>query len=382
MSRDSGQGRGKRKATRTCAAFFAASSFLGLICIGVWFGIRSYAPAAPLAETPTASSTPFQPVEQTPTAPNRFATRTPTQTVSTPVQLLTPTPSGETPPWAPYAGPIQPSPTAIPTPAAELPQGGDSLTIALLGIDKSETAPPYRTDAIMVLYLDRESQTVSLISFPRDLFVYIPAYGMQRINIAFGQGGEIHYPGGGFALFQDTMQYNFGLRVDRYALLNFQGFKEMVDRLGGIDVYADKPLSDYRFGYGTWKIPSGVTHMDGSLALWYTRARQTTSDFDRARRQQEVILAIAQRLLDMRAIPNLPGFFRTFRQYFESDLTLNDITPFAELAGSVPLSSLRRFRIVYPGACDNWTTPQRAMVLLPKYDVIRAMLEEAFHPSD
>jgi LCP family protein required for cell wall assembly len=233
----------------------------------------------------------------------------------------------------------------------------------------------------MILTLDREQQSAALISFPRDLLVYIPAYGMQRINIAFGQGGEIHYPGGGFALFRDTMMYNFGLRVDRYAMMNFQGFKEMVDRLGGIDVEAAKPLSDFRYGYGTWKIPAGSTHMDGSLALWYSRARQTTSDFDRGRRQQEVILAIARRLLDMRAIPNLPGFFRTFLQYFESNIVLDDITPYAEMAGTVSVDSLRRFRITQPGACINWTSPQGAMVLLPKYEAIRDMLTEALNPS-
>jgi LCP family protein required for cell wall assembly len=380
MNQKPESGKKGKTAIRSCALFFAAVSFLSLLCIGAWLGIRSYAPAAPRVES-TASATPFGPAAETPTARHPYATRTPTETAAATLWLLSPTPSGEAPPWAPYAGPIKPSPTPIPTPAAEIPQGDQTLNIALLGIDKSETEPPYRTDVIMILSLDRENQTAALISFPRDLFVYIPAYSMQRINIAFGQASELHYPGGGFALFRDTMAYNFGIRVDHYALMNFQGFKEMIDRLGGIDVDAEKPLSDYRFGYGTWRIPSGVTHMDGSLALWYTRARKTTSDFDRARRQQEVIMAIAQRLLDLRAIPNLPGFFKIFMQYFESDLTLEDITPYAELAASLPLSSLRRFRITYPDGCSNWITPQGAMVLLPKPDAIRAMLEEALHPA-
>jgi LCP family protein required for cell wall assembly len=371
------------KAVKVLAVFFAGLSLLGLVCLGGYLALRSYAPAAPPEETPTASATPFQPVEETPSITGtRSVTRTLTPTISTPLRLYTPTPSGVTPPWAPFAGPIHPSPTEIPPPAEELPQGEQSLTIALLGIDKSETAPPYRTDAILILTLDREKQSAALVSFPRDLFVYIPAYGMQRINIAFGQGGEIHYPGGGFALFRDTMKYNFGLRVDNYAMMNFQGFKEMVDRLGGIDVEAAKGLTDFRYGYGTWKIPAGINHMDGSLALWYVRARQTTSDFDRGRRQQEVILAVAQRLMDMRAIPNLPGFFRTFMQYFESDVALDDITPFAEMAGTASLASLRRFRITQPNACTNWTTPQGSMVLLPNYEAIHYMLVEAFNPSD
>jgi hypothetical protein len=142
-------------------------------------------------------------------------------------------------------------------------------------------------------------------------------------------------------------------------------------------VTAAKPLTNFRLGYGNYTVPAGVTHMDGSTALWYTRARHTTSDFDRERRQQEVILAIAQRLLDRRAIANLPGFFNTFMKYFESELTLDLVAPYVELAGYVSPSSLRRARIISPEGCRGWTTPEGGMVLLPKYDAIRAMLMQA-----
>jgi LCP family protein required for cell wall assembly len=354
---------------------------LACLCLGAYLGLRSYAPAAP-REQPTATLTPFQPATDTPVGVRRSPTFGPTATVPTPLPLATPTPSGIAPPWAPYAGPIHPASTQIPMPAEEIGRGEDTLAVALLGIDKSETAGAYRTDAIMILYLDRARKAAAVISFPRDLYVYIPAYGMQRINIAFQQGQALNYPGGRFALFRDTMLYNFGLRVDHYALMNFQGFKDMVDRLDGIDVEVAKTYTDYRYGYGNYTVEAGERHMDGSLALWYVRARQASNDFDRNRRQQEVILAIAQRLLDLRAIPNLPGFFRIFMQYFESDLTLDIITPYAEMAGSVSLSSLRRYRITFPEGCSNWTTPEGGMVLLPKYDAIRTMLVEALHPPD
>jgi LCP family protein required for cell wall assembly len=368
-----------RGMTKLRILLIAAPVILGLLCLGAYAEIRAYAPAAPREEQ-TPSSTPFQPATGTPDSPSPSRTRGPTETVPTLPPLATPTPSGVAPPWAPYAGPVHPSATEIPTPAAEIGRGKDSLAIALLGIDKSETAGAYRTDAIMILYLDRERKSAALISFPRDLYVYIPAYGMQRINIAFLEGKELRYPGGGFALFRDTLKYNFGLTVDHYALMNFQGFKDMVDRLDGIDVEVGRTLTDYRLGYGTYTMKAGTRHMDGSTALWYVRARKTTSDFDRNRRQQEVITAIAQRLLDLRAIPNLPGFFDTFMQYFESDLTLETVTPFVEMAGSVSLSSLRRYRVTLPDGCRNWTTPEGGMVLLPNYDTIRAMVEEALHP--
>jgi LCP family protein required for cell wall assembly len=355
---------------------FAVPVGLAVLCAGLYAGFRSYAPAAP-HEPPTETPTPFGPATETPFRVGPSATPTATEIVPTPLPLVTSTPLGGSPPWAPFAGPVHPASTPIPTPAAEILQGKDALNIALLGIDTSVTAGAYRTDAIMVLSLDRVRQSAALISFPRDLYVYIPAYGMQRINVAYLQGQELRYPGGRFGLFADTMKYNFGLRIDRYALMNFKGFKDMVDALDGIDVNASRPLTDFRLGYGNYTVPAGITHMDGSTALWYVRARQTTSDFDRERRQQEAILAIAQRLLDRRAIANLPGFFNTFMKYFESDLSLDIVSPYVELAGTVSPSSLRRYRIVAPDGCSNWTTPEGGMVLLPKYDAIHAMLEKA-----
>jgi LCP family protein required for cell wall assembly len=349
---------------------------MAFLCIGAYVEFRSYAPAAPY-ELSTETPTPFSPATETPNSDGPSPTLGPTDTMLPMLPTVTPTPAGGVPPWAPYAGPVNPASTPIPTPAAEIPQGKDTLNIALLGIDKSETAGAYRTDAIMILSLDRSRKSAALISFPRDLYVYIPAYGMQRINVAYLEGQELHYPGGRFGLFSDTMKYNFGLRVDHYALMNFQGFKEMVDALDGIDVNAARPLTDFRLGYGDYTVPAGITHMDGPTALWYVRARHTTSDFDRERRQQEVILAIAQRLLNLRAVANLPGFFKTFMKYFESDLTLEIATPYVELAGSVTPSTLKRYRITLPDHCSNWTTPEGGMVLLPKYDAIRAMLEAA-----
>jgi LCP family protein required for cell wall assembly len=349
---------------------------LVLLCAGLYSQVRSYAPMA-ARETPTATYTPFLPVTDTPLPPGWNRTPTATETVPTRLPYVTPTPSGEMPPWAPYAGPILPSSTPIPTPAQEIGLGEGVLTIALLGIDSLETKGAYRTDAIMILAVDRSDKTAALISFPRDLYVYIPAYGMQRINVAYLQGQELGYTGGRFGLFRDTMKYNFGLRVDHYALINFQGFKDMVDRLDGIDVNVAKKLTDYRQGYGNYTIEAGMRHMDGSTALWYSRARYTTSDFDRGRRQQEVIVAIARRLLDLRVLANLPGFFQILSQYVESDLTLDILLPFAGLAGSVSPDSVRRYRINEPDYCYDWTTPQGGMVLLPKYDAIRALLLEA-----
>jgi LCP family protein required for cell wall assembly len=278
------------------------------------------------------------------------------------------------PPWAPYAGPIYPALIDIPKPVEEFPTSADVLNIALLGIDMRPTGGSYNTDTIMILTVNRTKKTAALISFPRDLYVYIPAYGMERINAAFAEGKIRNYTGGGFGLFRDTMRYNFGITVDHYALMNFWGFKALIDTLGGIDVNSQYSLEDSRQGYGDFYLPAGLHHMNGEMALWYVRARKTTSDFDRVRRQQEVLVGIGQTLLSMNALANIPGFFVTLAQYVESDLTLDAVTPFADMAASFSLSSITRVTVIPNAYGENWITPDGKMVVLPNYPAIHTLL--------
>jgi LCP family protein required for cell wall assembly len=350
-----------------------------VLCLVAFASLRTYAPAAArMLSTPTP--TPLQPATSTPVGFSLPATPLPSVTALPAEYARTPIPTGDTNPWAPYAGPILPVTMPIPEPAAEIPLGPDVLNIALLGVDRLEAGSAYRTDTIMILSLNRTSGLATLISIQRDLFVYIPAYGLQRINLAFQQGHDLHYPGGGFALFRDTVKYNFGITIHEYILMDFQGFKDMVDSLGGINVHVSRDLTDGRLGYGKFTLPAGDAHLDGPTALWYSRSRYTTSDFDRQRRQQEVLQAIARRLLSLNALGNIPGFFQKMVQYVESDLTLDDLTPYLELAFSLSPESLSRYQLTAPAYCRGFTTPEGMMVLLPDYPAIHALFEEALRP--
>jgi LCP family protein required for cell wall assembly len=170
----------------------------------------------------------------------------------------------------------------------------DILNILLLGSDQRPNDPSYRTDTLIVVSVNRTTNTVNLLSIPRDLYLYIPGYGMDRINTASIRGDIARWQGRGAGLIAYTVQYNLGIRIDRYARVNFDGFKQIVDALGGIDVAVDCPLTDYRLAspkldpnnlssYQRFTLPIGYHHMDGSLALWFARSRETTSDFDRNR---------------------------------------------------------------------------------------------------
>jgi polyisoprenyl-teichoic acid--peptidoglycan teichoic acid transferase len=369
----------RRIYSRLRVLFLLIPAGLLILCLVAFASLRSYAPAAArVLSTPTP--TPLQPATSTPVGFSLPATPLPSVTALPAEYARTPIPTGDTNPWAPYAGPILPVTMPIPKPAAEIPLGSDVLNIALLGVDRLEAGTAYRTDTIMILSLNRTSGLATLLSIPRDLFVYIPAYGLQRINLAFQQGHDLHYPGGGFALFRDTVKYNFGLTIHEYIMMDFQGFKDMVDSLGGINVHVSRDLTDGRLGYGTFTLPAGDAHLDGPTALWYSRSRMTTNDFDRQRRQQEVLQAIARRLLSLNALGNIPGFFQKLARYVESDLTFDDLTPYVELALSLSPESLNRYQLTAPTYCRGFTTPEGMMVLLPDYPAIHDLLKDALRP--
>jgi LCP family protein required for cell wall assembly len=351
---------------------------LGLVCVCsvLYLSVRSYAPVAPREQPPTETSTPFLPVRETltPFFPDlSLSGEVPTPNASA---LFTPTPSLAEVPWAPYAGPIYPALTQIPRPEQEFVTGDDIMNIAILGSDMRPTGiGGFRTDTIMILILNKTAKTAALVSFPRDLYVYIPAYGMDRINSAFPEGMTLNYPGGGFGLFRDTMKYNFGLTIHHYAMMNFWGFKLLIDKMGGIDVYCAIGLHDTRQGYPNgYGVAAGWNHMDGETALWYVRSRYTSSDFDRVRRQQEVLMGMSQALLNKNALADIPGYFVTLAQYVESDLTLEMVMPFTEMAGSVSLSSVQRASIIPKTYATDWITPDGKMVVLPNYPAIHDLL--------
>ena len=310
--------------------------------------------------------------------PNPNATQTPT-----PYQPVTSTPR---PTNLPTATPtLVPSPTTAPTnvPTA-LPtvSGGNYPTtqvrIMVLGSD-ARPGGGFRTDIMMMVTINPGSDSVTALSFPRDLYVNIPGWGMNRINTAMEFGG--------FSLLQSTMETNFGVRPNHYILTTFNSFLSIIDSLGGVDVVASAPLSDrckFKVAIarnGVCYVPVGTTHMDSALALWYVRSRKTTSDLDRERRSQEVLQAMFQKLFSLSALTRIPELYDLYRKNVETDLTLTDIVGLAPVAAGVALdrSKLRRYTIA-GGAVYDYTVPgSGAMVLMPNIGVIQGLIQQAVH---
>ncbi len=168
------------------------------------------------------------------------------------------------------------------------------------------------TDTIEVMSIDWTDKKVAMISLPRDLWVQIPGGGYTKINgIEYYGGLNSKKTGlsGGKAISQTVSQV-LGIPIQYYVEIDFTGFKEIVDKLGGVDIYVDKAISDPFYPaadmihYDPFYITVGWHHMDGALALKYSRSRETTSDFDRARRQQQVIAAIKTKLASAQTLAN------------------------------------------------------------------------------
>jgi len=308
----------------------------------------------------TATGTPFPPLPPTATPP-------PTAT-ATATPLATPTADV---PWGYYPAPIEPSAIEIPREAPLIPFADDVVNLALLGSDERPYTRGHRTDAVMIASLDPTRGTVTLLSIPRDLYVFIPGWRVDRINIADGRGGP--------ELVKQTLLYNFGIPIDFWVRMNFGGFRSLIDSLGGVDVTIGRAYAD-ECG-GSWMVfPVGVQHMNGFTALCYARMRKAGSDFDRLRRQQELVLAIFDKAVSLDGLSRLPGLYDQYISLVATDAGLSDLLPLVPLGSQVATdrSRIRRFSIDSTMA-TGWRVPSSgAAVQLPNHEAIQAMLAVAF----
>lgn len=314
--------------------------------------------------SPTRTLLPTWPVIPT----RRPDTPTPAPTLASPdTPTVTSTP--------PTATPVTP----IPTPVPEIAAAKQTINILLLGSDRRGSEHNGRADAIILAILFPDVPAVNLLSIPRDLFVYVPGRGMSRINTAEAYGGV--------ELLKATLRYNLGLRVDYYVWADFQGFKRIVDALGGIDVPVDCRLEDWRPDpqnpgqFVPYVLEPGVRHMDGDLALWYVRSRMTTSGFDRDRRQHKVLRAAWHKALQIEAIPKIPELWGALRDSVQTDLTLLDVVRLGAMSLRLDTGRIKS-RAITSAQVTSWRTPDSQQVLLPDWERIAPVLRDAFTPGE
>src|SRR5512142_849744 len=233
-------------------------------------------------------------------------------------------------------------PPATPTDVAAVPEveypqwdGGSRINIVFFGLRGGETSGedcPLCTDTIIVFTIDPVTKTAGMISVPRDLYVNIPSFGYSRINTAWTSGEGAKLPGGGPAEAMKTVSQFLGVPIQYYVQVDFGTFVSFVNMIGGIDINNDEDLVLAPSGSGKdhFKLTCcGIRHLDGKMALAYSRTRHTKDgDVDRSRRQQKVILAIRDKVLSASEFPKLmaqaPQLYNLFSSGVRTNISLQD----------------------------------------------------------
>lgn len=229
------------------------------------------------------------------------------------------------------------------------------------------------TDSIVLFSVDKATGKSALISIPRDLSISLPYEKKKRkINEVYAVGYYIGGENVAFGLTKAFLSQVSGVYIDWMVRIDFEGFKKLVDAVGGIDIYLDKPFIEITQwkGIGGFRLPAGTNHLNGNKALFYVRSRFSTTDFDRARRQQQMMLLIKDKLVSLGVLSN------PIKLYNVLDIIGNHVKTDADI--DIPQGVALINKIDYPALSylvfdtDNYLYASRAAdgayILLPRGD--------------
>jgi LCP family protein required for cell wall assembly len=242
----------------------------------------------------------------------------------------------------------------------------------------------------MLLTLDQQTDTAGMLSLPRDLFVPIPGFDMNaKINTAYTFGEQKRYPGGGPQLAKDTVSNFVGQPVNYFVRVNFHGFVELIDLIGGVDVNVAKTIHDEEYptpdyGVETFHLEAGPQHLDGETALKYVRTRHTDSDFGRARRQQDLLRAVLDKVRQANMWPTLlaqaPTLVYTMRSSISTDMEMATQLSLANYIRQHPLKEIHQLVIDDQYGEPDMTTDW-GYILKPDREKVRKALRTFFQPT-
>ncbi|HVG00735.1 MAG TPA: LCP family protein [Chloroflexia bacterium] len=277
---------------------------------------------------------------------------------------------------------------------------GEPVNILLLGLDYRPTEEDTRADTQIIVHIDPTAKTATMLSIPRDLWVTIPGFGQGRINQSYQLGDRAwrldpdSLPGGGSTLAMSTISATFGIPINYYAQVNFQGFEQVVDALGGLKIDVPVPLVDneypltstsygtpgtYTSSYGATRIyiPAGLQHMNGKTALQYARSRHADSDLGRNQRQQQVLLALKQQGMTLNVLPKLGELANKLSDAVQTDIPLSQIPSLANLAQDIGSGSITTCAID-ASMVEQTILDNGADVLMPIWERIRPRVKQCF----
>jgi polyisoprenyl-teichoic acid--peptidoglycan teichoic acid transferase len=262
-------------------------------------------------------------------------------------------------------------------------------TVLLMGVDARPGQKIARTDTIIVLTLNPETGSAGMLSIPRDLKVKPPLVKNEmKINTVYPTGETIGYAGGGAALLNETVSDLIGYPIDYYVRVNFDGFKDIIDLIGGIEVdvpyeiYDDKyPDNNYGYEPPVHFLPGRQT-MDGDRALKYARTRHADNDYMRAARQQQVIMAIKDKITQpgvmASLLPRLPGLAIAMANSVQTDMPMDKAIALARGVDTVDLQNVTRVVIDQKMGQVIQNDPKLGYTLVPDLNKVRAAANAIF----
>jgi LCP family protein required for cell wall assembly len=255
--------------------------------------------------------------------------------------------------------------------------GKDRVNILLLGVDDRQDGVIPRSDTMIIVSIDPVGKTVSMVSVPRDLLVTIPGHGDDKINAAYPYGSEQEITGPGLA--KATVEYNFHIKINYYAEVNFTGFQAIVNTLGGVTLDVAAPIKDDEYpgeknNYTRVLFHTGLQHMDGKTALQYARTRHDDNDFARGDRQQQVLRALRQQGTDLGLITKANDLIGELGDTVRTDLSLSQTLSLAKLATQIDSSNIKSYSLL-PALTESST--DAGYYLIPDWNAARAIMDQA-----
>jgi LCP family protein required for cell wall assembly len=309
-----------------------------------------------------------------------------------PIESGTPEPSVTEPP-------IQG--TALPNATIPPWDGTERLNILLIGSDQRPREGTYNTDTLIVVSIDPATRQVAMFSLPRDT-VDVPmpsgplrgAFGSvytRKINAFFTsvRNRADLVPGTdatrGYNGLKLVLGELYGLDIKYFVEVNFDGFKQVVDALGGVTINVQIPVTDESYPSDTGRlarvfIPSGIQHMTGAEALVYARSRHSgQGDFDRGARQQRVLTSIREQADVANLVPRIPELVDAVKATVRTDIPQGELAKLAGLAGSVDTKNIRSYVFTPSRYQTEFLRSPRGYILVPKLNAIRDAVANAFN---
>jgi len=277
---------------------------------------------------------------------------------------------------------------------------GPRINILLLGSDTDQKfgtsaggATVYLAQTDIIITIDPTTNTVGMLSIPRDFYINIPGYGMGKLDEAFAHGYGMGQGGfnGAVDLSRQTIQQDFGIPINYYAWVGLDGFVKVIDTVGGVDVDVTHPITDDTYpddvgnhtgdiyAYKRLYIPPGPQHLSGAEALEYVRSRHAdlVGDFGRSARQQQVLNSLKVKLSNSSIIGELPQLASDLNGFVKTDMQLPDVLKVANFARTLDTNKINRV-ILGPPYSQAATLPNGTSIVEPHCDQIVPVIAKMF----